>query len=332
MLILSFRDMSTPRCSAVTSAAMYSLDPLTAATSWVPPPSLQLVSWSDVAQALAGKHVCFVVHGFNVDRDRGYTGFGAAAQEMAPGGALTTLIAPIGPMNLSVPGVDIVIPVLWAGDWYLPINYPFLLPDVRLTGRYFAEFIASSATQMARVSFVTHSMGARVVLETVQQAAITAQKTGARMPVFDTAVLTAAAASDEVLDDPDYEAAVTAIQQFVVVSSRSDTVLSGWFPAGNLVEQALWWRDPGADDALGRYGPRLKVGSKALTKTRWFPIPPAVQQNHEDYFPEPWNAAPAFPNGWSDKRIKIGELDQAVLDSQTPAFPAAATITPIAAQ
>lgn len=122
----------------------------------------------------------------------------------------------------------------------------FLLPDVRLTRKYFAQLIASSATQMARVSFVTHSMGARVVLETVQQTLIAAKKSGRRTPRFDTAILTAAATSDEVLDDPDYADAVAAIERFVIVSSRADTVLSGAFPLGDAVEQFLWPHDPGA--------------------------------------------------------------------------------------
>lgn len=174
---------------------------------------------------------------------------------------------------------------------------------------------------MSRVSFISHSMGARVVLETVQQATAQAKKSGQRMPVFDTAVLTAAATSDEVLDDPDYADAVNAIERFVIVSSRADTVLSGYFPAGNAAEQALWPNDPGADDALGRYGPRLKVGSKALGKTEWYEIPASVGQDHNDYFPWPWSPAAPYPNGWSAKRITIGKLAQAVLDGATPALP-----------
>jgi len=326
MLVLSFRDMSVPRCAAVTSAAVYRLGAVTAASVWAPPPRYEWAPWPEVTQAWAGKHVCFVVHGFNVDRDRGYTGFGAAAQEMAPGGALAALAGPPGPLNLFTPGVDVAVPVLWAGDWYLPINYPFLLPDIRLTGKYFAQLIASAATRMARVSFVTHSMGARVVLETVQQ---TVAAMGPRAPVFDTAVFTAAATSDDVLDDPGYALAVEAIRRFVVVSSRADTVLSGAFPAGNLVEQWLWPRDPGADEALGRYGPRLKVGSKALSKTEWYPIPPITGQNHGDYFPEPWSPSAPYPNGWSVKRVNIGQLDQAVLDNQAPPTLLARPITPV---
>jgi hypothetical protein len=333
MYVLSFRDMSTPRCGAVTTAAMYTIPSMNAAMNWFPPPKMTLVPWQKISGALAGKHVCFLVHGFNVNRDDGYMCLGAFGQEMTKVGELSQLAPPTGPLNLLVPGIDIVVPVLWAGDWYLPVNYPFLLPDVRLTGKYFADLIASSATQMARVSFVTHSMGARVVLETIQQAVSAAAKTGSRIPIFDTAIFTAPATSDQVLDDPNYADAVSAVQRFVVVSSRADMVLALDFPMGNLVEQALWPRDPGDDAALGRYGPQLKTNSKALTKTQWYEIPLASGQaigsyDHGDYFPSPANIIAPYPNGWSDKCVKIGALSQAVLDRQAPSWPPLQPITP----
>ena len=326
MLVLSFRDMSVPRCGAVTSAAMYHLDPIDAAMAWDPAPPLTLASWAEVGHVLAGKHVCFLVHGFNVNRDRGYTGLGAMGQEMLPGGALAGLAAPAGPLNFYVRGVDVIVPVLWAGDWYLPINYPLLLPDVRKTGKYFSDLILSAATRMARVSFVTHSMGARVMFETVQQTVAAANKAGFTRPIFDTAMVMAAATSDEIFDDPDYADAVDAVRRFVVVTSRADTVLSLAFPPGNAVEQALWPNDPGSDAALGRYGPRLKPGSKALGKTVWYEVPPPENadepgQNHGDYVPSPWDLDAPYPNGWSDKRVGIGKLAQAILDRRTPAWP-----------
>jgi hypothetical protein len=321
MLVLSFRDMSIPRCSAVTTAAAYWLRPVTPALAWKPAPGslLKLAAWNDVANYLRGKHVCFLVHGFNVDRDGGYTGLGALAQELEGGGALAGL--PASPVDLHAAGVEAVVSVLWAGDWYLPINYPFLLPDIRATGRHFAEFIWSSASQMRRVSFVTHSMGARVVLETVQQAIAGAGPT-VRMPVFDTAIFAAAAVSDDVLDDPDYALAADAFRTVTVVSSTGDTVLSGAFPAGNLVEQALWANDQGSDTALGRDGPQLKPDSRARGKTTWYPL---TDHLHSDYLPSPLADAPppgpAFPNGWSDKRLLVGRIAQAALDRTAAPIP-----------
>ncbi len=331
MLVVSFRDMTTRQCSAVTTAAIYDVAVPNANPIWNPAPRFTLRSWADLGETFHGKHVCFVVHGFNVNRDRGYTGLGAFSQELGPFGALAGLLPP---HDLHLQGFDLVVPVLWSGDWYLPINYPFLLPDVRLTGQYFADLILSSATRMSRVSFFTHSMGARVVLEAVQQTMAQARDKGWTTPVFETAIFTAAATSDEVLDSEFYSDAVDAIGRFVVVSSRADTVLSGAFPLGNAVEQALWRNDPGADEALGRFGPRLKRGSKALGKTAWFDVAgrdatgASIAQDHGDYLPEPWNAVAGIPNGWSSKRIGIGTLAQAIFDNQTPPWPPEKTIVP----
>jgi hypothetical protein len=334
MYVLSFRDMSVNACAGVTAAAIYDLGGVPVTRSWWPAQSpfrYRLVDFADFAMQTRGKHVCFLVHGFNVDRDSGYSGFGAAAQEMGADGALYVQNPPL---DLYAPQIDFAVPLLWAGDGILPLNYPFLLGGIRSTGRYFAQFLTGAKLACDRISFVTHSMGARVVLECVQQSVVMAGQKGFKMPVVDHVIFTAGAASDEVLDDPDYAAAVDAVQNFVVVSSRADTVLSEAFPAGNAVEQALWNNDPGADDALGRYGPRLKPGSKALGKTRWFPMPAAGRDaiyappNHGDYFPKPWAPVPGYPNGWAEDPVIIGQLSQAILGGQTPPFPPEVVVTP----
>ncbi|HEY4029000.1 MAG TPA: alpha/beta hydrolase [Caulobacteraceae bacterium] len=318
MFVLSFRDMATAKCSAVTTAAMYKVDPVAPPTVWSPAPGFTLATWTEVSALVKNKHVCFLVHGFNVNRDSGYTSLGAMAQEFTGAGVLGTGATPL---DLQIADVDVIIPVLWAGDWYLPINYPFLLPDIRLTASHFADFIWSSATMMRRVSFMTHSMGARVALETVR--ATLAGKDSHALPAFDTAILTAAAVADDILDQADFADTVAAFRRFVVVSSTADKVLAGDFPAGNAVEQALWRDDPGRDEALGLYGPRLKAGSPALAKTTWYRL---TDHDHGDYVPAPATPAPPFPNGWSAKRELIAELVQGTMDS---AAVAAAPPTPL---
>lgn len=301
MLVLSFRDMSTARCSAVTTAAVYDIDPVDAATVWWnPPPKYRLAMWDEVSAAVRRKHVCFLIHGFNVNRDNGYTGLGVMAQEFAGKGVLPRASPPL---NLLISDVDVVIPVLWAGDWYLPVNYPFLLPDIRLTARHFADFIWSSASRMRRVSFVTHSMGARVALETARAAL--AARDRYTLPAFDTAIFTAGAAPDDIMDQADFADTIAAFRRFVVVSSSADTVLSGAFPWGNLAEQALWTDDPGSDVALGLHGPRLKPGSAALAKTTWYAL---TDHLHSDYVPAPSAPTANFPNGWSPKTQVIGQI------------------------
>jgi hypothetical protein len=299
MLVLSFRDMAVDRRGGVTVATLYDMGALTPAEVWSPPPGYGKVLADPSTAGLAG-HVCFLIHGFNVDRDDGYTGLGVMAQEFSGAGPLPNAARPL---DLRIRNVDVIVPVLWAGDWYLPINYPFLLPDIRLTARYFANFILELPRAVRRVSFVTHSMGARVALETVR--ATLAGRGQQPAPAFDTAILTAGAVADDIMDQSDFTDTVNAFSRFVVVSSMDDTVLSGAFPAGNWVEQLLWLDDPGRDEALGRYGPRLKAGSPALPKTAWYPLTGGY--NHGDYIPSPDKLA-LVPNGWSDKTRLVAQV------------------------
>jgi len=320
MLILSFRDMTVDKRGGVTVATLYDMGAITPAEAWSPAPGYGKGVVDPSTAGLAG-HVCFLVHGFNVDRDNGYTGLGVWAQEFAGSGPLPTA-AP--PLDLRIRDVDVLAPVLWAGDWYLPINYPFLLPDIRLTAKYFARFILSLPKAVRRVSFVTHSMGARVALETVR-ATLAAQ--GQRSaPAFDTAILTAAAVADDIMDQSDFAHTVAAFNRFVVVSSMDDTVLSGAFPMGNWFEQLLWLDDPGRDEALGRYGPRLKAGSAALQKTTWYPLTGGY--NHGDYVPSPGNPLDV-PNGWSDKTRVVAQVVEQTFVGPAVTVVQASTIQPV---
>jgi hypothetical protein len=317
MLVLSFRDLSAAKSGGVTAGAMVDLAGMGMDFDWNRPASLRqrlsqgqarYVPWGEVKRRLAGKSVCFVVHGFNVDRDHGYAGEGALAQEML---GLGRLFPAAGRATL----VDLVIPVLWPGDWYLPgVNYPFEMGDVRATGRRFDEFLRSDAQRASRISFVSHSLGARVVLEAVSHAA------GKISGRFETAVLTAAAADDDILDDPRYAVGVAALREIIVVSSFKDSVLADAFPVGDRIEAALWNNEKASDRALGRFGPaRLKPGSAARGKVRWFDIDPGENCGHDGYFPWPWNPEPPLPNGWTAQRKKLGQFLRETFSPGPPA-------------
>ena len=64
-------------------------------------------------------------------------------------------------------GADLVIPVLWPGDGFIGWSYLTATQHSKATGARFATFLASAAFTAAEVSFISHSLGARVVLETV---------------------------------------------------------------------------------------------------------------------------------------------------------------------
>jgi hypothetical protein len=178
----------------------------------------------------------------------------------------------------------------------------------------FAEFLTSSAQTASVVSFVSHSLGARVVMETVAQA----NAPGRSPPVFDMAIMAAAATNDDVLDDPTYAAGVRALRRIVVISSWKDSVLAKAFPLGNEVEAALWTNDKGSTRALGRYGPKaLKTDSPAKGKVAWYDVDPGLGCGHDGYLPSPWGfPAPNLTvNGWNANR---GHFAQFLRSAFTP--------------
>lgn len=319
MYVLSFRDLASGVGGAVTPAAIVNLGDIGPGFEWNKPksilerlknkpgephPAFYIHDWDEVTKALTDKRICFFVHGFNVNRDHGWAGGGVLGQQML--GAGPTLTGAV-----QAAGFDLVIPVLWPGDWYLPINYPFELGDVRKTAHYFADFLASIARSAASVSFASHSLGARVILETLTKFV----QRGYTVPTFDAAIMAAAAANEDVLDDPNYSLGVQALRRIIVVSSMKDSVLANTFPAGNAVEAALWKNDKGSARALGRYGPKaLKPDSPAKGKVSWFEVALTADCGHDGYLPWPWDKAehPTKPgllaNGWTANRLNFEAL------------------------
>ncbi len=304
LFYLSLRDIATSS-TGVTAAHVYRLADVDRNTAW---PQARLtgadwVPWDQVGEVFRGKRVCFVIHGFNVNVDHGVKGGGPAAQEFEA----------LGYLAMKITAADLVVPVLWPGDGFIVTSWFKAIDHATTTGGRFAEFLVSSAFQAADVSFVTHSLGARAMLETVRQ-------TIARQPdfPFDTAVTMAAAVADNTLDNPRYAGAVAALRRIVVLSSTKDSILSGVFVPGDLIENALWWGYGGNGRALGRFGPAFKAASPFPGKTEWYAIRPEKDQGHGDYLPAGWDAGAEFANGWSDKRIAVGGFVETLIDSHPP--------------
>ena len=301
LYFLSFRDILTTSVG-VTAGEVYSLPGAGPATAW---PTARLagadwVPWADVANIFRGKRVCFVIHGFNVNTGAGVRSCGPMAQEFAG----------LGKLAMTVAAADVVVPVLWPGDGLIGWSWFNAFHTSETTGARFADFLLSSAVQAAEVSFVSHSLGARVVLETVAH-------TVARRPdfPFDTAVLTAAAVDDNALDSPDFAAATKALRRIVILSSMKDDVLKNLFTIGAAVEGALWWNYKTTTRALGRFGPAFKAGSPGPVKTEWYEIKPGIDQDHGDYLPDGAKALPPLPNGWSARRQDVGDFCHDVFDA-----------------
>lgn len=312
----------------VTAAEMYAVKAFNAAWRW------RDKGWSNAlaplpagerSARLRGRDVWFVVHGYNCNRDRGIMSLGAMAQEYLGRGVQSAQYAGAAYDALGMPrpvfeAVEDMIPVLWPGDapgigFLKGASYPFEMTDVHRTAVEFGKLLRDPETRPGRVNFITHSLGARVALDTLRELAASPTP-----PAFGTVLMMAPAADDDILDDPRFARVVERTERFVVLSSFEDKVLELAFPVGDVVERALHWTERASVRALGRYGPRLKKDSPALGKVDWFQVRGRVEQDHNDYNPWPWDA-PAASNGWSSKRWRAHRLTRHAGVDYDPARP-----------
>ena len=180
--------------------------------------------------AVHGRDVLFGTHGFHVTRADGIANLSHWTEWL----------------NLGPNGI--FVGVLWPGDarWVPFIDYPIEGDEAIKSGQLLALYLLAKFMGAASVSFVSHSLGARVVLE-----AIRGLKGSKKIK---TVTLMAAAIDDTCLSD-EYQDAAGQMQKISVLASRSDDVLKLAFPAGNLVSGIITRGDPYWHGALGRFGP-----------------------------------------------------------------------------
>ncbi len=306
LYFLSFRDVAS-NSVGVTAGEVYRQASVTAGSAWsgLNPGDMKWVPWADVGALFAGQHVCFVIHGFNVSARDGFRSGGAIAQECER----------LGTMGLAMTGADVVVTVLWPGDGLLGWNWFTAWPHGLATSANFCDFLLSSAFKADEVSFITHSLGARIAFQTID--ATLAAKNAAPRFRYSTAVLLAAAVDASALDE-EFAPAVAALERVVVLSSKQDKTLKTWFTIGDTAESVLinTYTGDGSGNALGRFGPKFKDGSPAIAKTEWYQIDSDWKQDHGDYMPTLSDPQPNMTNGWSDRR---GNVAQFYVDVFNPA-------------
>ena len=201
-----------------------------------------------------------LTHGFNVSRADGRTKLANLAADLGPGDATAVLL------------------VLWPGDhWTGALSYSFEGRDADASAVALARFLLDvNFPPATRLSFVTHSLGARVAMETIK-------RLDGRLEV-DSACLMAPAVDDDCLADRAvYGRVVDAMRRVAVLSSREDEVLKYAYPVGDLLQAFLFWRDS-AGYALGYNGPRNKSDrQKVPAKVIGFAIPDNRNADHGDY-------------------------------------------------
>lgn len=243
---LNFRDR--PVGGAVTSGTLRSLD-----TPLPPEEALDRLR--------AATKVAFLVHGFNVNENDGRSGLGLFAARERP----------------DLPDHALVT-VLWPGDHFLrAASYPFEGDDADDTADALASFIMDLLQGTSVYSFVGHSLGCRVVMETVSRLS---------KAWVDQVCLMAAAIDDDALADPKAyrNAASKKANRVAVLSSTEDRVLKLAYPLGDFLQSLIFfWRDdPGW--ALGLRGPHpadFPAGSVVSQ------IPESRGARHGHYIPAP---------------------------------------------
>lgn len=204
------------------------------------------------------KRVVFLLHGFKVNRCVGKMVLGNLAHDL---GALsnTGLIA-----------------VLWPGDHALGfLSYPFEGRDADDTARELAEFINLNLNSSTPISFVAHSLGARVAMETAKQLEDS-------NPIENVCLMAAAIDDYSVSAWANYRAVVQAAKTVAVLSSRKDTVLRYAYPIGDLLQAFIYLRDT-YGLALGYGGPRPHSNGGVPDSLFHCAIPSQLKVCHDDY-------------------------------------------------
>jgi hypothetical protein len=197
-------------------------------------------------QAVKGREILLGVHGFNVDRTSGISNLSHWSEWLQLGSN------------------GLFVGILWPGDarWVPVVDYPIEGNEAIRSGKLLAQYLSAHFTTANSISFVSHSLGARVVLETVRNLP-------SSLPPK-TVTLMAGAIDDTCLS-VEYQDAAATIGKICVLASQCDDVLEFAFPVGNPISGVLTRGSPYWHGALGRYGPNPPDSPRNLWKTRILP-------------------------------------------------------------
>ena len=186
------------------------------------------LSQSALLDSIKGQNVLIATHGFNVNRADGISCLSNWAS------------------LLQLPQSSAFVGLLWPGDsvWAHGLDYPGEALVANQAGSMAAEFINANLRQAASVSFASHSLGARVVLETISQLSLPVRRLILMAPAIDDNCLTT-----------EFQAVAAKVGAISVLASMEDSVLSEAFPLGNFIAGILAAGHPWWHAALGNCGP-----------------------------------------------------------------------------
>jgi hypothetical protein len=223
----------------------------------------------DLASAALGKNVLLATHGFDVNQLDGY-------QKLSNWSAL-----------LELDNTWLFIGIVWPGDssWLGPLCYPGEGKHAIDCGNLLAPFILANLAGAKSLSLVSHSLGARFVLQTVTTLNKLAPKLSIRQ-----VVLMAGAINHDCLT-AEYGSAANSIGNIAVLASVKDEVLAAAFPMGNIFEGIIDSHHPWFQSALGHRGPKSIPQGKTIPP---FQIPSGWNFGHGNYLELAPRAVPAL--------------------------------------
>ncbi len=229
------------------------IDPyLLAADGSTAPPTISVVPWAQVLGIVRGKNILFVTHGFNVSYEGGTVALDAFAR------------------YLGLSGPYVFIGMLWPGDASIPIiDYPFEGAPAMDSGRRLAAFCNTWCAGAQSLSFASHSLGARLVLQAIA---------GLTRRVHSLTVMAGAINRDCLTTQ--YASAAAKCDRVAVLASHNDNVLKLSYPVGDLIADAVY-QDHSLQAALGYAGPPTPTS----VETPWQSAD-GEGYGHGDYLPE----------------------------------------------
>jgi hypothetical protein len=232
-------------------------------------------------QEIEGRDVLLGTHGFHVNRDDGISNLGNWSQWLHLGDA------------------GVFVGVLWPGDskWIPYLDYPVEGNEAIRSGQLLAAYLGAKFGAANSLSFASHSLGARVILETIRNLPGSVQ--------VKAAAIMAGAIDDNCLNN-EYKDAAARVGKITVLYSSYDDVLKWAFPVGNPLSGILTRGDPYWHGALGRFGPNppdqpANVWKNPVLPDSWefghgsyinYSQPTPGQPNSPAFYPPGYNVPP----------------------------------------
>jgi Alpha/beta hydrolase of unknown function (DUF900) len=220
---------------------------------------------NELKTRIYGKDVLIGTHGFNVNRKDGI-------ECLSHWESL-----------LQLPPSGVFLGLLWPGDSESlhALSYPAEPRNATVAGNMVAQFVDANFGDASSISFTSHSLGARVLLQTVSQM---------RLPVR-RAILMAGAIGDDCLTN-EFASVPGKVEVISVLASQEDEVLRWAFPIGDFAAEIFNHDHPWWESALGRFGPRTRPQNYQAPCQ----IPKDWNYGHGDYLQDsPRAAAPIAP-------------------------------------